>query len=615
VKFKFLSNLQVKVTLAFLLVSLIPLGTASIFSVRTANEVVESIVQNQLENVAAEKQALLERWLTERKADLEVLAGSAIVKKMSPADVASYFELVGVQYGVYRRFVMAGLDGQVIYDSSGSSDVSCDSETWYQEAVGGRPYMSGIELAETGQESVFRLATPIRDSDGQPQGAVCVVVSTQAILKRVLLVQLGETGESYLVDRSGTFLAHKDPQRILNENIAQSGSFTHIFDKARGQPVYTDYRGIEVLGASRPLAGTDWYVVVEQDRDEAFASSYQLQANIWVVIALTVVGAGGFSALLAWYVASPIRRLSEAARTLARGDFENALLDARTTRRDEIGTLYSAFEHMADQLKDRHSRLETRVGLTEAELQKVEAKLKGTLEAAARSQRLAALGHLASGVAHEIRTPLTSLKLFLQSVQEDIVISPEQSEDYEIAMRQVTRIEKTINRFLDFARPQEPIFADLDFQELIDDVLEVIRPRANQQEVEIDDQIAPELPKVQGDIRQLAAAFVNLLVNALDAMPQGGRLTIALTTETAGPRSTDPAWVRIDVSDTGPGIQEEDLERLFEPFFTSKAAGSGLGLAIVKGIVERHAGTVCIDTQLGAGTTFSVRLPATPHEG
>jgi len=611
VRFKFLSNLQVKVTLAFLLVSLIPLGTASIFSVRTANEVVESIVQNQLENVAAEKQALVERWITERKADLEVLAGSAIVKKMDPADVASYFELVGAQYGVYRRFVMAGLDGKVIYDSSESSDVSCESETWYAEAIGGRPYMSGIELGATGQESVFRLATPIRASNGLPEGALCTTVSTQAILRRVLRVQLGETGESYLVDRSGTFLAHKDPQRILNENIAQSGSFIQILHRAEGQPIYRDYRGIEVLGASRPLAGTDWYVVVEQDRDEAFASSYQLQGNIWVVITLTVVGAIGFSALLAWYVASPFRRLSKAARTLARGDFENALLDARTARRDEIGTLYSAFEHMAGQLRDRHSRLETRMGLTEAELQKVEAQLKGTLEAAARSERLAALGHLASGVAHEIRTPLTSLKLFLQSVQEDMVISPEQNEDYEIAMRQVTRIEKTINRFLDFARPQEPILADLDFVELVDDVLEVIRPRANQQEVEIGERVAPELPTVQGDVRQLAAALVNLLVNALDAMPEGGRLTIALTTETAEPSSTDPAWVRMDVSDTGPGIQEEDLGCLFEPFFTSKAAGSGLGLAIVKGTVERHAGTVRVNTQLGAGTTFSVRLPAT----
>ncbi|HUT11306.1 MAG TPA: cache domain-containing protein [Thermoguttaceae bacterium] len=608
----FLNNLQLKVTVVFLLVSLVPLGTVSIFSVRTADNVIESIVQNQLENVAAEKQALLERWITERKADMEVLAGSAAVKQVDPAEVAPYFELVREQYGVYRRFLITDPDGKVVYDSGGASGDSCAGEVWYQRAISGRPYMSEIELAATEQESVFRLATPIRGPDGRVQGVLCAVASTQAIVASVLRVELGRSGECYLVDGTGTFLAHQDSGRILNENIAMSGSFQHIFDGARGQPIYTDYRGIQVLGASRSLKGIDWHVVVEQDRDEAFGPSDQLQRNIWIVIAVTVVGAIGFSTLLAWYVASPIRRLSEAARTLARGDFDNALLDARTTRRDEIGALYAAFEDMAGQLKDRHSSLETRMGLTEAELQRVEAELKGTLEAAARSERLAALGRLASGVAHEIRTPLTSLKLFLQSVQEDITVSLEQSEDYRIAMRQVARIEKTINHFLDFARPQQPVLAELDFVQLVDEVLEVIRPRANQQEVEIHECIATELPKVEGDVRQMGEVLVNLLVNALDAMPDGGRLTISIAAEAAQPGWIPPTWVRIDVSDTGPGIPEEDLDRLFEPFFTTKAAGSGLGLAIIKGTLERHSGTVSVNTRLGAGTTFSVRLPVAP---
>ena len=611
-KAKFLNNLQLKVTAVFLLVSLVPLGTVSIFSVRTANNVIESIVQNQLENVAAEKQALLERWIMERKADVEVLAGSSAVKAMDPAEVAPYFELVGDQYGVYRRFIISDLDGKVVYDSEGASGASCASEVWYERAISGQPYMSEIELAATKQESVFRLATPIRGPAGRVQGVLCATVSTQAIVAGVLRVELGKSGECYLVDKAGTFLAHKDPKRILNENIAQSDSFTHIFDSAKGQPIYEDYRRIQVLGASRSLKGIDWHVVVEQDRDEAFGPSHQLQRKIWIVIVVTVVGAIGFSTLLAWYVASPIRTLSEAARTLSRGDFDNALLDARTTRRDEIGALYAAFEDMAGQLKDRHSSLETRMGLTEAELQRVEAELKGTLEAAARAERLAALGRLAAGVAHEIRTPLTSLKLFLQSVQEDIAVSPEQSEDYRIAMRQVARIENTINHFLDFARPQEPVLADLDFVQLIADVLEVIRPRANHQEVEVHESISSELPRVQGDARQLGEVLVNLLANSLDAMPDGGRLTISVAAAATKPGSLGPAWVRIDVSDTGPGIQEEDLDRLFEPFFTTKAAGSGLGLAIIKGTIERHAGTVHVSTQLGAGTTFSVHLPVAP---
>jgi len=606
VKIRFLNSLQVRVTLVFLLVSLVPLGVVSVFALRTADKVITHIVTNELENVATEKQGLLERWIAERKADLAVVAGSAAVGTLDASQIAPYLSLVQEQYGVYDRFVIAGRDGRAVYDTVDGGDPSCDEEVWHRLALEGRPYTSEIRLAAEGRGSVFLLSVPIPGPDGQPRGAACATVNTRAILAQVLRVSLGETGECYLVDRTGTFLAHKEPGRILRENIAQSESFTNIFGENRAGPVYTDYRGIAVLGASRTVAGTQWYIVVEQDRDEAFAESYRLSRNISLGIAATVAGAIGLSWLLAGYVAAPIRTLSEAAHGLARGEFEHALLDVHAKRRDEIGALYAAFDHMADQLKDRHARLQTRMGLTEAELRKVEARLKGTLEAAARSERLAALGRLASGVAHEIRTPLTSLKLFLQSVQDEIAVTAEQHEDYRIAMRQVARIETTINHFLDFARPQEPVLMEVDFVKLVHDALEVVQPRANQQEVEVEKRVEPALPEVRGDMRQLGEVLVNLLVNALEAMPDGGRLTIDVVPEPAAPNAIQ---VRIDVSDTGPGIPEKDLDRLFEPFFTTKAAGSGLGLAIISGVVERHGGSVDVDTRPGAGTTFSVRLP------
>jgi signal transduction histidine kinase len=605
----FFNKLQFRVTLVFLLVSLVPLGIVSFFSVQTADKVITSIVTNELESVAAEKQELLERWTAERKADLVVVAGSAAVGSMDAAQIAPYVELVQSQYGVYDRFVIAGPDGRIVYDSSGGADIACDAELWYRLAMEGQPYMSDIRLAAGGRGSVFLLSTPIPGSNGRPRGAVCATVNTQAILARVLSVSLGETGECYLVDGTGTFLAHKEPHRILKENIAQSESFTYIFGESRPRPIYTDYRGIAVLGASRPVAATQWYIVVEQDRDEALIGRHQLTRNIYIMIAATVGGAIALSWLLAYYVTAPIRTLSEAAHGLAEGDFDTAMAGARTKRRDEIGALYLAFQHMADQLKDRHSSLETRVGLTEAELRKVEARLMRTLEGAARSERLAALGRLASGVAHEIRTPLTSLKLFLQSVQDEIAVSAEQTEDYRIAMRQVGRIETTIDHFLDFARPQEPVLATVDFQKLVDDAMDVVQPRANQQEVVVSKHVVSDLPRVEGDVRQLSEVLVNLSVNALEAMPNGGRLTISIVPEVPEPGLSEPAWVRLEVADTGPGIQQEDLDRLFEPFFTTKAAGSGLGLAIVAGTVERHRGRVEVDTELGVGTTFSVRLP------
>ena len=138
----------------------------------------------------------------------------------------------------------------------------------------------------------------------------------------------------------------------------------------------------------------------------------------------------------------------------------------------------------------------------------------------------------------------------------------------------------------------------------------MVRPRAKQQSVVVRQCVASELPKVEGDMRQLGDAIVNLLVNALEVMPDGGRLEISVDVENAEPVDAEPPMLRIDVGDSGPGIQEEDLDQLFEPFFTTKASGSGLGLAIVDGTVQRHGGVVRVHTQPGEGTTFSIYLPA-----
>jgi signal transduction histidine kinase len=603
-------SLRFRVAAAFLLVSTIPLGIAGVFSVQTADRLIVSTVTNQLENLAADKAELLRRWMAERKADVAVIAHCSVVRSFDPQQIAPYLRLMESQYRVYNRFVVTGPGGRVLYDTAGASDRPSGEEAYYREARALGSHVSEVSWDEARQEAVFRIAEAIRNADELPVGMVCATVSTQAIIAQVLRLSLGETGECYLVDRTGTFLAHKQPERILKENIAQSESFTNLFGGARAGPIYTDYRGIPVLGASRPVADTPWYIVVEQDRDEAFAGSYRMARNIQIAIGLTVLCAIGLSWLLASSVTSPIRSLSEAADALSRGEFEQALAASAVRRKDEIGTLDAAFRHMAGQLWDRHTRLQRQIGTAEGQLRRSEDKLQKTLEAAARSERLAALGRLAAGVAHEMRTPLTSLKLFLQSLCEDLELPPDQAEDFDVGMRQIQRMETTINHFLDFARPKEPCLADIDFTKLVDDAVLVVEPRANQQEVEVVKSIASALPGVRGDMRQLGEVVVNLLVNALEVMPEGGRLSIRVF---AVP-GEDPAGSRpracIEVADTGPGVKEADVERLFEPFFTTKASGSGLGLAIARQTVERHGGTIAVRTQLGAGTTFSVFLPA-----
>jgi hypothetical protein len=314
------------VAIVFVLGSTIPLGIVGYFAVRTADAVIAAIVTSQLENVAADKQELLQRWMAERKADVAVLARSTIVRSLDVAEIAQYLALVGEQYRTYRRFLVLGPQGRTVYDSAEGQPRSPDEEASSREALSRGTYVSPVHWDPSHREAVFSIFETICSPRGQPIGVVCAVVDTQAILAQVLNVSLGQTGECYLVDGEGTFLAHKQPERVLRDTIARSESFSNLFDEHVG-PIYTDYRGIAVLGAFRRVAGTPWYVVVEQDRDEAFASADRLAWSLWAAVAATVLVAIGLSWTLASYVASPISSVRErgaAAKARAKSPCDNA---------------------------------------------------------------------------------------------------------------------------------------------------------------------------------------------------------------------------------------------------------------------------------------------------
>lgn len=607
-----LNNLQIKVSLIFLMLALGPLIIVAAFSLRTAEKLIINMAYNQLGNVADDKVSLLDRWLSERKADVNVISKSSILQSMSADLIADYLNIVGENYKVYKGFIVLSSDQEIIYDSY----LTRKNPIWNEclEVIHlDRLYLSDIFLDPLEEKSFFYISSPVLSKEGVVIGTVCATAYTDTIQSIILKISLGETGECYLVDKNGTFLAHKEPRRILHENIAQSESFKNIFGRGNCKKIYIDYRGIEVLGTSRRITGTDWYLVVEQDRDEAFKDADNLKRYISLVIIFCIGIAILFAWLFSYYIVSPVKSLSESTKRVARGNFED--VSFKTTRNDEIGILYQAFDDMAKQLKERHQILTKKVAVTEAELINTDTKLKKIQLAAARSQQLAALGRLAAGVTHEIRTPLTSIKLFLQSVKSEIEISPDFEEDFEIAMKQIKRMEATINRFLEFAKPQEPIFSIVDINKLIDDCLLVVKPRANQQEIRIEVESDKDIPPIRADKKQLSEAFLNLMINALEAMTNKGILKITVVRNKCKLDDKESECLRIDFSDSGPGILTENVPRLFDPFFTTKASGAGLGLSIAYSTIKGHGGAIRVGEGLFGGTTFSILLPILSDKG
>ncbi|GAB4274151.1 MAG: hypothetical protein Kow0092_29570 [Deferrisomatales bacterium] len=250
-----------------------------------------------------------------------------------------------------------------------------------------------------------------------------------------------------------------------------------------------------------------------------------------------------------------------------------------------------------EELKRAREDLELRVSQRTAELEAAYKKLL-------HSEKLSALGTLTASIAHELNNPLFAIRGVLETVQTGTGLGSRELRLVTLAIQECDRISRLIRGLQDFYRPTNDTMAELDVHEIIDSVLLLCRKDLLARDIRVETRHGPDLPRVSGVGDQIKQVILNLIGNARDAMADGG--TVVIGTEVRD------GWVRIRVEDTGKGIPEEDLDRIFEPFFSTKSAarGTGLGLSISHGIVKRHGGHIEVTSRVGQGTRFTVVLPA-----
>lgn len=303
----------------------------------------------------------------------------------------------------------------------------------------------------------------------------------------------------------------------------------------------------------------------------------------WGKVALFAASAVlALSLIIWWYVEKlvgrPVGRLVEATRRVADGDL-NRKVDVE--RRDELGRLADSFNDMTGKLREQQQQL-------------------------IQSDKLASIGRLAAGVAHEINNPLTGV-LTYSSFLLKRATDAETREDLEIIVRETKRCRGIVKSLLDFARQVRPKKTDVALREVIDRVLEIVRNRLIVEAISVTTDVAEDLPQIKADRDQLVQVLINLVVNAADALGKaGGKIEIRAASEIVDGATA----IVLKVIDNGCGIEPDDLGKIFDPFFSTKAhEGTGLGLAVVWGIVNKHDGSVDVESAVGGGTTFTIRLP------
>jgi signal transduction histidine kinase len=225
-----------------------------------------------------------------------------------------------------------------------------------------------------------------------------------------------------------------------------------------------------------------------------------------------------------------------------------------------------------------------------------------------QQEKLASVGRLSAGVAHEINNPLTTILTTAMLIQEELDPQDPNYQELETITKETLRCRKIVSSLLDFARQSTPARKPCDINDVVNESVVLTNKQAAFKDLTLNFEPGAGIPHVLLDKGQIQQSVINLIINAVEATEAGGNISISTA------HKSELETIEIAVSDTGEGISENDLVRIFDPFYTTKDTGNGLGLAITHGIIEQHNGTIRVESKLGRGTTFTIKLPVTPGE-
>ena len=576
-----------KIFAVLTLVGVVPaalLGSLS-FSVNRAE--LERTVGGAQARVAEEAARACERFVAQAAESLRLSASVLPLRQLSGDDLATVLRIPYRQLEFIDAVWLPG--GPVVY-----------------ERDNGRP---APELAALQREAPVTLAAqagmaigaPYAAADGSMRLPIALRVAGDRVLAaEVSLAQLGrqmrQTSQggtfAYLATRGGRVLAEPAPFELSPEELGLLGT-------GAGGRVVTRGDGERWLAATAPVGTLGWTVVVAQRAEQALrpAALVRQYTLFWVAVSLLLVLTLG--ALLSRRVTEPVKRLREGVQALRLGRAHEAAVDSG----DEIGELARSFNQMAAEIVRRDEEIRRWNSELQQRVEERTAELKVAQDQILRARRLAALGSLGAGMAHELNNPITAISGLAALLRKDLAGTP-QEEQLRVLQEQAKRVSNIVGNLRAFADQERvqpgrrfplhsSVLAALDLYE------EQIRANGIELATEI------KSCDAQGDPAQIQEAIAHIVQNAISAMPKGGRLKVTLS-------DVNGDALKLSVSDTGRGIPAGMRDRIFDPFFTTKEGpgGVGLGLSISHSIVEAHHGKLLVDSAEGHGATFTIVLPA-----
>ena len=406
-------------------------------------------------------------------------------------------------------------------------------------------------------------------------------IATPGLFRRA--IDRSDSFEAVLIDADGQPVVESgDADMDVSWATATLQNFDNLDESASGVTDITD-GDIEYFAGAARIAVGGVHVVTRISASAAYLTARQLLSDL-IVVGLIIIFIAAISGVaVSRKFTAPLESLSAAVRKVAKGNFD---VNVDIKSRDEIGQLSNSFNDMADELMER------------------ERSLKSAQLALVQSEKMAAVGTLSAGLAHEVKNPLSAVlgyaQLSMRKLDQPDVIK----QHLETIESETRRCNEIIGNLMQFSRQEKGEFEDLEINEVVEKSVGIVDHQLGLNNVQVAIELAPDIPRIIGNANQLQQVLMNLAINAQQAMqPDGGTVDIATY--------FDDENVYISVSDTGPGISQEVAEKIFEPFFTTKTAGegTGLGLSVTYGIIRDHHGDIRVEESDGGGARFVIQLP------
>lgn len=509
------------------------------------------------------------------------LTGNDLANALREEFIQFYKKKYG--YKVFEVVSIMNKYGANIAQTGKTLNYRQDDENWWQVAKEDGFYIGDVEYGEIIETHGIAIGARIDDKEGNLIGMMRAKVGVKEIIREAEIpLKKYETTGIKLITRNGRLIYKTRAFRFL-EDVSEKDFFKKI--KGGSDFFVTEEAGREKLFAYtrskgyRDFEGHDWIFIVEHDTDEVLKSAFVLRNRIVIVSIILITISILISYFISRSIANPIKELTKVVERINTEKLDVEIDPKLIESKDEIGELAASFSRMAGNLKEAQEQL-------------------------MRKEKLAAIGQLASGVGHELRNPIGVIGNSVYYLNMKLKDVDEKTKKHlDILQREVQRSNTIITDLLDFSRVKPPSLEKSDVNSLVKEALTGIKLPEN---ITIESQFDKNLPKIPVDLEQIQRVFLNIVSNAFGAMPEGGKLEIKT--------GVKGDFIEIMFKDTGEGIAKENLKKIFEPLFTMKAKGIGLGLAIVKSIVDAHNGSIEVESEVGKGATFTVKLPAQGKE-